>query len=193
MSDIAILKDMIKDIATVSLENRLEGRREKYSVTLKEPQDDYFVQIDEMPNPDEVIVIKSDTFIASREVFEGSKGECKRADFVIIANTNTEKVILCIEMKAGQAVNKSIIQQLKGAQCFVVYCQKIGQLFWNQPSFLSNYKYRFVSIKRISMSKKTTRPSRKIPIQGSKVQIHDHPDRMLKISSPHRLKFNHLV
>jgi hypothetical protein len=193
MSDISILKDMIKDIATVPLKDRIEGTKEKYSVSLEEPQCNYSVVIDEMPKPDEVIIIKADTFSASREVFKGSKGECKRADFVIIANTNLERVILCIEMKKANALNKSIIQQLKGVQCFVAYCREVGQSFWNQPSFLNQYEYRFISIKHISIPKTTTRPSRNASIQNLPVQIHDRPERMLKISSPHRLKFNHLV
>jgi len=64
-SDIAILKKMIKDTATVTLEERQEGKRLKYSVTLKE-QDIYAVTIDGMPTHDEVIIIKADTgFLAN--------------------------------------------------------------------------------------------------------------------------------
>ncbi len=77
-------------------------------------------------------------------------------------------------MKGGKKTSKEkeIIQQLKGAQCFVEYCQAIGKSFWEKQDFLDDYKYRFVSIKNIKISKKQTR---------SKFQddIHDTPENML--------------
>jgi hypothetical protein len=184
MSDIAILKAMIKDIATVSLEDH----HSKKQVTLTEPPPaNYFVTIHGMPDDDEVIIIKADSFSSPNAIFKGDCGECKRADFVIVADVEPKKIILCIEMKAGSGgLEKEIIQQLKGAQCFVAYCREIGQLFWNQQDFLKDYVYRFVSIRNISISKQPTRIS-------PKAVTHDRPDRMLKISSPHRLEFNYLV
>ncbi|VXD16045.1 conserved hypothetical protein [Planktothrix serta PCC 8927] len=182
MSDIAILKQMIKETATVPLENHYNKKK----VILREPPPaNYSVTIHGMPEDNEVIIIKADNFNLAYEVFQGKKHECKRADFVIIANTETQKVIVCIEMKAGKGgLEEEIIQQLKGAQCFVAYCREIGQLFWNNRNFLKGYKYRFISIKNISVSKK---PSR------TKTAIHDRPERMLKISSPKHLEFNHLI
>ncbi|WP_254173842.1 hypothetical protein [Planktothrix pseudagardhii] len=151
MSYIAILKEMIKETATVSLENHYNKKK----VILKEPPPaNYSVTIHGMPNDDEVIIIKADYFNQNHEFFQGNKGECKRADFVIIANTETQKVIVCIEMKPGKGgLEEEIIQQLKGAQCFVAYCREIGQLFWNNQNFLKGYEYRFISIKNISVSK----------------------------------------
>ncbi|MFB2971376.1 hypothetical protein ACE1CD_20615 [Aerosakkonema sp. BLCC-F183] len=186
MSDIAILKEMFKKDVTVPLEERQEGKRLKYSVTLTESQDSYSVKIDGMPKHDEVIIIDVDTFVVPREVFNGEKGECKRADFVIITNTETEKIILCIEMKKKKDLEKKIIQQFKGAQCFVAYCKEVGKAFWHKPNFLDDYQYRFVSIGNISVSKTTTRIERK-------TDIHDRPDRMLKIKSPNDLQFDRLI
>lgn len=184
MSDIAILKEMIKETATVPLQNR----HEKMQVTLTEPPPaDYSVTINGMPHNDDVIVIKADAFNSPKTVFKGNCGECKRADFVIVADTENKKVILCIEMKGGKGGSeKEIIQQLKGAECFVAYCRKIGQSFWEQQNFLSDYVYRFVSIREISIPKQKTRIER---LSSN----HDRPDRMLKISSPNYLQFNHLI
>lgn len=155
MSDIAILKEMIKESARVSLKDR----KAKKQVILNEPPPaDYSVTIDGMPDDDQLVVIKADAFTSPQAVFIGSKGECKRADFVIIADTGQKKVILCIEMKAGKGESETdIIGQLKGAKCFVAYCQEIGQLFWNKPNFLKDYEYRFVSIKNIKLNKTSTR------------------------------------
>jgi hypothetical protein len=184
MSDIAILKQMIKETATIPLEDR----HSKKQVTLTEPAPvNYSIIINGMPDDHEVIVIKADAFNSPKTVFKGKLGECKRADFVIVADTENKKVILCIEMKGGKGGSETeIIQQLKGAQCFVAYCREIGQLFWEQQNFLSDYVYRFVSIREISISKQKTRIERP---KGN----HDRPERMLKISSPHYLQFNHLI
>ncbi|GAX36532.1 hypothetical protein [Nodularia sp. NIES-3585] len=185
MSDIAILKEMIKKTATVSLENDPHGNK---IVKLQEPDlPDCFVIIRGIPDEDQIIVIKADQFKSPDTVFIGSKGECKRADFVIVADTHTKKVIICIEMKAKPTTSKEweIIQQLQGAQCFIAYCQKIGKEFWGQPKFLDSYVYRFVTIRNINIDKKQTREK--------KTDSHDRPERMLKISSPHYLQFNHLI
>ncbi|NCQ86063.1 MAG: hypothetical protein GPJ00_16875 [Microcystis aeruginosa W13-18] len=180
MSDIAMLKEMIKDCAIVDLEYQKEYKRDSYLLKLTEPQDNYSFVVNGMPKPDEVIVINLDDFFDVRRIFTGSsKGECKRADFIIIANTTSEKVILCLEMKKSRDDNSSIIKQLQGAKCFVSYCREIGRLFWNQPDFLRDYQYRFVSIKNISISKTTT-SSRKF---SQKSEIHDQPEKMLKISA----------
>ncbi|BAZ33221.1 hypothetical protein NIES4074_57310 [Cylindrospermum sp. NIES-4074] len=194
MSDIAILKQMIKATATVSLAERKVGTHLNYSVTLTETQDNYSVTIDGMPTPNEVIVINADLFEAPRNVFNGSRGECKRADFIIIADTDTERIILCIELKKNRDSPKTIIQQLKGAKCFVAYCQEIGKVFWNQQNFLDTYQYRFVGIGYIPISKTKTRPDRRNQITISTSNTtHDCPERMLKISRQDYIQFNFLI
>ncbi len=178
MDDLDILRQMVKDSATVPL-TEYYG---KYKVDLTESK--YSVPVFGMP--DNAIVIKADAFSAPDTVFKCKRGECKRADFVIIADTGTKKVILCIEMKARKDSTPEIIQQLAGAQCFVAYCREIGQTFWNQPDFLKDYIYRFISIDHISIGKKKTRIT-------SEAGTHDRPERMMKIGWPHHLQFNHLV
>ncbi|QLE56180.1 hypothetical protein [Nostoc sp. TCL26-01] len=185
MSDIAILKQMIKETATVPLEF---DDNNKKKVILREPDlPNCYVTINGMPDDHQVIIIKADQFKSPNTIFTGSKGECKRADFVIVADIDTKKVILFIEMKAKTKTSTEweIIQQLKGAQCFVAYCQKIGQEFWRYPNFLESYVYRFVTIRNINIHKKPTRE--KI------TDDHDSPEQMLKVSSPHYLQFNRLI
>lgn len=183
MSDIAILKSMFKEEAT----EILEDHNGKKKVTLKELDlPVYSVTIYGMPNDDEVIILKADKFISPNKIFKSSKGECKRADFVIIAERGNKKVILCIEMKSKKgSLESEIIQQLKGATCFVAYCQEIGRLFWNQKDFLKNYEYRFISIRDITVPKKPTRTS--------PTDIHDRPEKMLKINSPKYITFDSLI
>jgi hypothetical protein len=179
--DINILHELIKDTAKQTLVDNY-GKKQ---TTLTEPQcPEVSVTISGLP--DNVIVIKADAFVSPGTVFKGSRGECKRADFVIVADTGTKKVILCIEMKAKNDGEKEIIQQLTGAQCFVGYCREIGKAFRNQPDFLKDYVYRFVSISQISIAKSKTRATRL-------ADTHDRPDRMLKIAYPHHLQFSHLA
>lgn len=184
-SDISILKRMIQPTGIVPLEFEYQ----KNIVKLTEVFDNYTVTIRGMPDDDEVIVINVDTFNAPTKIFQGERGECKRADFVVIADTvNKGKFILFIEMKGGKKTSKEkeIIQQLKGAQCFVEYCQAIGKSFWEKRDFLDDYEYRFVSIKNIKVNKKPTGSK-------SKDDLHDTPENMLKISSPDYIQFNHLI
>ncbi len=184
MPDIDILHKMIKDKAKVSLVDNYGKKK----VKLTEPQH---------PNssvtifglPENVIVIKVDAFKSPDTVFAGSQGECKRADFVIVAETDKKKIILCIEMKAKKGPEKEIIQQLAGAQCFIAYCREIGRTFWEQRDFLKskNCVCRFVSIGHTRIPKKKTRITRR------QSEPHDRPDRMMKIDWPHNLQFKHLA
>lgn len=187
MSDITILKEMIKQESTVLLDEYQSGRRLKYSVTLQEWKDNYSVKIDGMPTPENVIVINPESFNPSK-IFSANNGQCKRADFIIIAHTKLEKIVICIEMKKTKDENKKIIQQLNGAKCFITYCREVGKVFWGQQNFLDTYQYRFITIGRISISKSRTNFRRRVSSE-----LHDCPERMLKISHSSVLQFNYLV
>jgi hypothetical protein len=186
MSDIKILKDMLQESLIASL-NPHPYNENKNQVTLKETDANYVVIIDSVPTESEVIVIKTDAFAAPKAIFKSSKHECKRADFVIILNTDKHKKIIFIELKAKSttSLEADIILQFKGAKCFIAYCQEIGKVFWNEPSFLDHYEYRYVSIRNIGIAKKTTREK--------KYPTHDQPEKMLKIGSPHHLQFKQLI
>ncbi|KHD09575.1 hypothetical protein PN36_25450 [Candidatus Thiomargarita nelsonii] len=192
MPDHDILCELFRKEARVALE---DGDYGKKAVTLNEPKCDdhkgYSVVISNMP--EDAVVIKGDAFPSPTTIFSNSRGECKRADFVIVANIpikkKTRNLIIFIEMKKGKGGSElEIIQQLKGAWCVIDYCRSIGQRFWKQESFLNpnDYDYRFVSIRDIAINKKPTRIS---PLDG----LHDSPERMLKINSPHHLQFKQLV
>ena len=179
MSDIEILKEMIRDFGRVSL----VSNQSRNKVILSEPPPaNYSVTIEGMPDEENVIIIKSDQFKAPDTIFRGEHGECKRADFVIIANTSKKKVILCVEMKSASGKNDEILWQLQGAKCFAEYCKEIGKSFWKQPQFLADYEYRFLLIRNIRVQKQRSiikldgNSSSKIPMlvrQGSCLQFND--------------------
>lgn len=174
MNDLIILNELINENALVVLE---EGCYGKLQVTLVEPKSvgspGYNINIVGIPKHS--IVIKIDEFPAPKPIFKGDKGECKRADFVIITNA----YIVFIELKRGTGKNPEIIQQLQGAKCVVDYFRIIATNFWDEPNFLdmTHYKYRFISIKNFALNKKPT-------YQQDSKEIHDSPRKMLKITAP---------
>jgi hypothetical protein len=95
MSDIETLKELLDQSMLIPIQEKQEGTHTKYFVNLEESKSNYAVTIKEMPKPDEVIVINVDKFEVVPK-FKGGKGIGRRADYVIIANTDSEKVILCI-------------------------------------------------------------------------------------------------
>jgi hypothetical protein len=184
MSDIEILKALLQESARVALET---SAYDKTQVKLEEAEANYSITIHQMPEEDEVVIFKPDILPPPTALFTNSKGEWKRSDFVIVANTQRQKVIICIELKGGKGGSETEIkQQLMGARCLVAYCRAIGREFWQRPDFLEGYGYRFVSIREIKLNKKPTRTK-------AKSGLHDGVDRLLKITSPSHLTFKGLV
>jgi hypothetical protein len=184
MDDFEILNLMIKEEAKVKLS---DSGSSKPKVVLTEA-DLYAVTILGMPDRENVIIIKGDAFEAPKQIFNGKYGECKRADFMIIARLDERrKYVIYIEMKARVTTSKEkeIIQQLQVTQCFFKYCEEIGKVFWETPNFLSGYKSRFVSFRNIGLNKRPTR--------DKVATIHDRPDRMLKLNSAKFVQFNQLI
>jgi hypothetical protein len=184
MDDFEILDRMIQAKAKLEL---VDSGSSKPKVILTEA-DLYAVTILGMPDRENVVIIKGDAFDAPKQIFNGKHGECKRADFMIIARLDERrKYVVYIEMKARVTTSKEkeIIQQLQGTQCFFKYCEEIGKVFWEAPNFLAGYKSRFVSFRNIGLNKRPTRD------KGT--TLHDRPDRMLKINSTKYIQFNQLI
>ena len=187
MNDIEILKEMLVCDAQVPLQQ--EGSRPP-SVNLKDKQSKGTVQIKGLPHAS--IVIRAEDFEAPLTVFQGSKGERKRADFVIISNEEQGKWIICIEIEdSNDKGGLEIIEQLKGALCFVNYCKSIGKEFWEWEEFLDDYKYRFVCMANLNLEKRRTRSYS--PYIQSKGRLHDIPDAFLKFLWSPVLHFSHLL
>ena len=175
-----ILYQMINSDARVTM-SKPHGKRNQ--AELCEPQcADSKVTIYGLP--DDAVIIKADAFTSPDSIFQGNKGECKRADYVVISES--KKIILYIEIKSRKGTHQEIVKQLQGAQCFVIYCREIGRVFWNSREFLRNFQDRFISIGHTGIPK---RPTRITP----SVAKHDRPESMLKIDWPHHVEFNRLI
>lgn len=187
-NDLDILRELIRDDARAPVKNN----NGKATITLEESgrgRQDYSINI--VGAPSKTIAIALDkNFPAPEKIFNGGKGECKRADFVLITITENKKWIIYIEMKKSRPDDwKKVEGQLKGAQCFIAYCRSIGREFWDSQNFLENrnYKERFVGITNISVNKQR--------IGQRRPRLHDRPSDMLRISGVSRrgLQFNKLT
>ena len=143
----------------------------KYTVSIKNP-------------PSDALVIKADSFPAVDRFFKCKNDECKRADFVIISAM--KKKIVYIELKRGKDKWNKIVNQLRGAHCLIQYCQSIGMEFWGKSDFLVGYGNRYISIRHISIPKRTTRITK-----GFK--SNDSPEKAMKIDWPGVIQFDQIA
>ena len=185
MNDIQILREMLNPNIQVMLQPG-QGRP---SAQLIDLQSGATVEIKRIP-PDS-IVIRAEDFENPLTIFNGTKGERKRADFVIVSNDGRgRKWIICIETQEMDAKLAShVTQQLKGAYCFISYCKYIGKSFWASDDFLDGYQYRFVSIVELNFNRSKRRTQ---PFQ-SMGQLHNRPEVFLKISRSPTVLFHKLI
>lgn len=181
--DLRILQELIHPDAQI-----LPTDDHRPQLILQEIEEDHPYQVTiRCPRETEAIALKADKFPAPKQFFAGSRKECKRADYLIFAETPQGNYIICVEMKAGPANNDDIIAQLKGAQCLATYCREIGRIFWHEYNFLQGYGFRFVSLKHMRLSKPPSRPLRK-----SKSR-HDRPEDRLTLFSTTELPLHKLI
>jgi hypothetical protein len=142
-------------------------------VTLTENIDNNSYSIKIKGLPKETFILKADEFPALLNFFNGLKGERKRADYIILTNIKNKKIAIFLELKSGNPDNKDSINQLKGAFCLYKYLQKVGQIFWGETNFLTDYEIKFAVIKeipqKIKLKKQTSKFKRenlvsKIPL-----------------------------
>jgi hypothetical protein len=181
MDLIDLLRRMIAQGARVALVEK----GGKLSVELMEPQaPDSKVTIRGLPEA--TIVIKLDSFAAPDGLFTCERGECKRADYAIVAASATSGVMLFVELKRTKASSGDIEKQLRGGECVIAYCKRIAAAFYGEAHLLQGYASRFISLGHTSINKRKTRYTRN-------AVRHDRPERFMKIDWPATLYFNRLV
>lgn len=188
MNEIEILQTMLVSNAQIPLQPG-PGRP---SVTLTDKQAQTTVEIKGVPH--DTVVVRAEEFEAPLDIFNGSRGERRRADFVIVSDDGKRKWIICIETQAGNTKTRSHVeQQLKGATCFMSYCKCIGKLFWESNEFLDDYQYRYVSMVDIHANKEIRR-TRHYPYRAqSDGGLHDTPADFLKFYRSKSLYFSKLI
>lgn len=168
MAEIEILRSMIHEQLLVPCQPQdIQYGRHCYQVELTERQKQggvihkiYSLTVTNCP--EQTLVIRADQFWDRRKLFQGTRGEQRCADYILICDDPAMgRWVLYIELKKSDADLKSIKQQILGAQCILNYCTAIGQRFWNQPDFLSTYQRKNIAITQITLSKRKTREDRK--------------------------------
>ena len=178
---IQVLSELLEPNAVIRPHMSIHGKCE---LELCEPDEvDCVVLIRDVP-PD-ALALKADLFPQPRGVFKGSKGECKRADYIVISEE--KQTIIFVELKLSGAQHNHVTQQLKGAHCLLHYCQEIVFRFWGVPSFLCGCSKRYVHIVRSSLHKRPTRPSKSRPAK------HDTPESHMRIANSSYISFNVLA
>ena len=172
-SDLDVLRELIHEDALARFEAPDHGRRVAVLEEAGDP-DRYSIRIKGIPK--DAVVIRTDAFPAPKDTFKCRRGECKRADYVIVASSGMKSYVVHVEMKKGKGNPRDIVAQLKGSECFVSYCRAIACRFWSRPDFLAPCESRFVSITKIGISKSRTREPR---YPGR----HDTPESMLKLDN----------
>lgn len=177
MNDFELLKKLFGD----KLIKSEEGKYGKPCIKLNETKGEHKYSITISQTPQNAIAIKTDNFPDLGSFFKCSSdiGQCKCADFVIIA----DKKLMFIELSKGKKQAKEVEQQLKGAQCVIEYCRSIGNKFYDCKYFLKEYSPYFVSIYNIGANKKPNTKNK---------DSNDIPDQFLKINAPNHLEFNAL-
>ncbi len=178
---------LIKMISKSSLID-LDPNYDNWKVKLVEPQcQDSVVEIRGLPEGS--IIIKADDFPVPNRFFNNTKSELKRADYIIVTQYNNQLYTLIIEMKRDKEGESHVINQLRGGLCLFKYIKQIGKTFWDDPEFLKSNKFRFVSLSRTSISKRSSRPK----ATSLADSYHDTPEKMLKISGSTNLRFENLI
>ena len=184
MADVDVLRDLVRDEALVLAEPDVYGNN-VLVLAEQEPQAGYSIVIRKVP--DRTVAIRPERIARPR--FRGDRGECKRADFVVVASTDRGNWIVYIELKREKKSKTEVKQQLLGAKCVVAYCKAVVEQFWQERDFLDegSYQQRFVSVTGIGVDKKPTRTR--------KHELHDTPDGVLRINAPRGsgLRFRELV
>lgn len=176
MECIELLDRMIQHTARISVEQHYR----RFRIVLKEQSCNSEAMIYNVPQ-DAIVIRLDDNFNVNR-LFNGSFGECKRSDFIIVAKKSGSLFILHIEMKLTKGTDSEITKQLCGSYCFLLYLQELGKVFGNHPEFLRVAKHRYISVRKTGPVKRKTKIER---VTGT----HDSPQKAMKISSPNHIEF----
>ena len=178
MDAVKALNRLIHDGARVLME------KEKNSFRLPEEESNYEFIVNNCPN-DTMVIKCDDKFPQPGDLFKGEKGECKRADYIIISSE--KKVVIIMELKRSTkstGTRDAIAAKMKGAKCIIDYCESIISSFWGDRDVFKGYKKKYFLC---------TLNTQKRPFNDGTIPIkNDSPDKFTKLSGKTVL-FNKLI
>ena len=188
--DTGILKELFVD-------NLFGTFGEKYGrrfVQLKETdRNAKLKKVDIYDVPAGSMLIKLDKTEPPHSLFKKDKGKCRRCDYVLITEAAGRQFILFIEMKSALNRNRmsDAKKQFLGAECIIDYCSATLKRFHDQNDFFGQYEKRFIVFYKPFVSKRRTRPLKKIFHESP--QKNDRPERTLKYPAPVNPSLKNLV
>lgn len=98
------------------------------------------------------LAVKSDRAACISRCFQSSRGEARRADYILICAGEKERWVVFVELKGSMKYTSfhGLASQLLGSRCFFEYVRCTGRMFWACPGFLSAYAERYVVFPRSS-------------------------------------------
>ena len=139
MSAVNALKTILVDDVIIPLTKE----KSKNCCVLSEAKANYSYEIHSVP--DDMLVIHCDKFPDTGKFFKGKNNECKRADYVLISDS--ERAIMIFELiKSNSKSAGKVTDQLKGAKCILDYCESISLEFLGKNDIFVDYTYRYYKV-----------------------------------------------
>lgn len=174
--NLVALRSLFSDGIIEETIREANGRR---YVRLKELAPDAKLKhVDLYDLPVESMLLKLDLSSPPNSLFKGTKGECKRCDYLLITHFNDRKILLFIEMKSRSFKEGDVVKHFKASECITDYAASVLKRFFSLSSFFDDYEKRFVVFYKRPVAKSHLRPSN----GGNRNKT---PETMLKYPSPH--------
>ena len=178
MDAVRALKRLINKHAIVPLKN--DG--DKYSFKLTERQPNYGLTVYDCP-ADTFVFMCDDKFPSPNKIFRGDKGECKRADYIIVSSEIKNIVIIELKHSKQSSTKGDVVSQLKGANCLLEYCESVISSFWGDKGLFVGFETKYI---------KYIHRSRKRSFKTETMAKNDSPDKF-RIIYEKSVPFNMLV
>lgn len=133
------------------------------------------------------VLIRLDKCRQPDSIFKETLGQRKRCDYVLVSHHNNIDFILFIELKSNRLGRLKIVQQFKGAECLIDYCDAALNRFHNQQDLLKGHKKRFIVFYKKLVNKRPTKYPPPPPRKS------DSPEKALEYANPQAPSLSQLV
>jgi len=122
--------EKFKVLFTDSFITTPEKHKERYRFLLTEADENAKLREVEVRNvPQNSILVKMHAYPPPEKIFQSTRGERKRCDYIILTSYKDDLYFIFIEMKSRELDNKDVIPQLVGGNCFMIYCSNMVAMF----------------------------------------------------------------
>lgn len=103
-------------------------------------------------------------------------GQRRCCDYILIIFKDKKRLLFFVELKSARWKQKHVVQQLRGGNCVISYCESVLSQFQNRHDFFSDFERRYFSFHQpVSIAKKPTRPKLGNYSVNTADQVHRFP------------------